>query len=77
VDLVDPSRPSSSTHIGASPIPEFYRQVRRDTTGILVESIGEPRLRELRAQGAAMDRDPTYAFARAAISACLAVSPTS
>jgi predicted ATPase len=74
---VDPSRPSMSTQIAASPIPEFYRRVRHDTTRLLVESIGEPRLRELRAEGTAMDRDQTYAFARAAISAYLGTIPIS
>jgi hypothetical protein len=55
---------------------EFFREVRRDTTRLLVESIGEPRMRELRALGAAMDRDQICAFARAAIAAHFALSPT-
>jgi predicted ATPase len=73
---VNPSRPSTTTHIGASPIAEFHRQVRRETSRLIVESIGEPRMRELRAQGAGMDRDQTYAFTRAATAAYLAASPT-
>jgi predicted ATPase len=73
---VSSSRPSASTPMGPSPITEFHTQVRHDTTRLLVESIGEPRMRELRAHGATMDRDQTYAFARAAIEAHLAANPT-
>jgi hypothetical protein len=75
----NPSRPSTSTHTGAlsSPITDFHRHVRHDTTRLLVESIGEPRMRQLRAQGAGMDRDQTYAFARDAVVAYLAASTTS
>jgi hypothetical protein len=74
---VSSSRPSATTPMGPSPITEFHTRVRHDTTPLLVESIGEPRMRELRARGAAMDRDETYAFARSDIEAHLAASPTS
>jgi predicted ATPase/class 3 adenylate cyclase len=74
---VDGYPPPSTGHVSASPIAEFFKSVRRDTTSLLVGSIGEPRMRELRARGAAMDRDQTYVFARAAIEAHFAASPTS
>jgi predicted ATPase/class 3 adenylate cyclase len=77
VDGVSSSRPSTTSAMGASRITEFHTQVRHDTTSLLVESIGESRVRELRARGAAMDRDLTYVFARAAIEAHFAASPTS
>jgi hypothetical protein len=73
----DRSRSPTASPVATSPIAEFYRQVRRDTTRLLVESIGEPRTRELRAQGAGMDRDQAYAFAGAALAEYFAVSPAS
>jgi hypothetical protein len=56
---------------------EFFREVRRDTTRLLVESISEPHMRELRALGTAMDHDRICAYTRAAIAAHFALRPTS
>jgi hypothetical protein len=38
-------------------------QLRRDTTGLLLERLGDSRLHELRAQGDAMDNDHAAAYA--------------
>jgi hypothetical protein len=51
--------------------------MRHDTTRLLIGSIGEPRMRELRAHGAVMDRDKSCAFARAANAVYVTASPTS
>jgi hypothetical protein len=56
---------------------DFFTQVRRDTTRIIVESIGEPSMRERRSHGAAMDHDQTCSFAQAAIAAYFTDEPTS
>jgi hypothetical protein len=52
----------------AAPQPGAFGQtiaaVRHDTTRILVGALGEPRMRELRAQGEAMDEDQICTFAR-------------
>ena len=37
--------------------------LRRETTEILVAALGEPRLRDLRAQGESMNDDETVAYA--------------
>jgi hypothetical protein len=42
----------------------FVGEILEETTTILVDSIGEQRMRELRAQGAAMDPDQACAYAR-------------
>jgi hypothetical protein len=42
-------------------------QLRRDTTGLLLERVGITRLHELRAQGDAMDDDQAAAYALDAI----------
>jgi len=51
---------------------EFVAQVRRDTSQLLVETLGETRTRELRAQGEAMDRDQALAYAHTHIDEYLA-----
>jgi hypothetical protein len=56
-------------------LSEMMRQRRHETTAILVESIGQQRMRELRAQGAAMDRDQACAYARIHIDEYLAAEP--
>ncbi len=45
----------------------FVTQLRRQTTGMLHNTLGEVRLRELRAEGAAMDFDHAVAYALGAI----------
>jgi predicted ATPase/class 3 adenylate cyclase len=47
--------------------PPFVTVLRRETTGLLVDAIGEQRLRELRAEGEALSVDEAVARARAAI----------
>jgi hypothetical protein len=42
-------------------------RLRRETTSMLIESLGQTRLRELRAQGVAMDDDTAVAYALDAI----------
>jgi predicted ATPase/class 3 adenylate cyclase len=50
-------------------------QIRHETTQLLVENIGQQRIRELRAKGAAMDRDQACAHARIHIDQYLAAEP--
>jgi predicted ATPase len=52
----------------------FVTGTRRDATRLLVEALGEQRLRELRAQGAAMTEDEACAYARAQVDVYLATS---
>jgi predicted ATPase len=51
---------------------ETMMQIRHESTTILAESIGQQRMRELRAEGAAMDRDQACAYARVQIDQYLA-----
>jgi predicted ATPase/class 3 adenylate cyclase len=71
---------------GATPTPpvgatelnfliELFIQIRRDTSALLVEALGEAKMRELRAQGEAMDRDQASAYARTHIAEYLATLP--
>jgi hypothetical protein len=48
---------------GLGGLIELIVSVRRDTTQWVVGALGEPRMRELRAQGEAMDRDQAGAYA--------------
>jgi len=50
----------------------FIAGARHDTTQLLIATLGEPRLRELRADGAAMTEDQAYTYARAHIDEYLA-----
>ena len=50
----------------------FVLDARRDATRIITEALGATRLRELRAQGVAMDEDQTYRYARRRIGQHLA-----
>jgi predicted ATPase/class 3 adenylate cyclase len=50
--------------IGSDPAVELVTEVRRVTTRLLVQALGDPRMRELRAQGEGMDRDQASAYAR-------------
>ncbi len=46
---------------------DFVTELRRTTTGLLKRTLGDARLRDLRSQGEAMDRDQTVAYALDAI----------
>ncbi len=48
---------------GAPDTTDFVTQLRRATTGQLVELLGEPRFRELRSEGEAMEFDDAVAYA--------------
>jgi predicted ATPase len=52
---------------GSNLIADLLAQVRRDTTRLLTDTLGEPRVHELRAQGAALDYSQTCAYALDAI----------
>jgi predicted ATPase/class 3 adenylate cyclase len=69
--LITPSSGRSSGPVETPPrsdgFSEMMTQIRRETTAILIESIGQQRMRELRAKGAAMDRDRACAYARSRI----------
>ena len=54
------------------PVAAFVVKVRRDTTELLTAALGDTRLRELRAQGAAMDEDHACTYARTHIDDYLA-----
>jgi len=69
-DVAAPARGSTS----GNDIAVFAGGVRRDTTQRLTAALGDARLRELRAQGAAMDETQTYTYARAHIDEYLASS---
>jgi len=56
-------------------VATFIAQVRHDTTQRIVAALGEPRMRELRAQGAAMTEDQAYTYTRTHIDDYLATNP--
>jgi predicted ATPase/class 3 adenylate cyclase len=56
-------------------LAEEITQIRHETTTLLVKNIGQQRMRELRAQGADMDRDQACAYARIHIDQHLAANP--
>jgi class 3 adenylate cyclase len=61
--------PSTKTTIqpGSNLIADLLAQVRRDTTRLLTNTLGETRMHQLRAQGATMDYSQTCAYALDAI----------
>jgi predicted ATPase/class 3 adenylate cyclase len=68
--------PDMAVHVqGSAPdqneVAAFVTAVRRDTTQILTAELGAARLRELRAQGAAMDETQACTYARAHVDQCL------
>ena len=67
--------PSGQPSPEASAIVPFVAAARRETTELLVAALGKPRLRELRAQGAAMTEDQAYTYARTHIDDYLATNP--
>jgi hypothetical protein len=54
---------------------EVMKRLRYETTTIVAEEIAQQRMRELRAQGAAMNRDQASAYARIHIDQYLAAEP--
>jgi predicted ATPase len=68
--------PVSGTTTNPNDVAVFVVAVRHDTTQILTSALGETRLRELRAQGAAMDKDQACNYARAQINKLLANTQT-
>jgi hypothetical protein len=72
--------PNTATHATDASAPTntvatFIAGVRHDTTQLIVAALGEPRMRELRAQGAAMTEDQAYNYARTHIDDYLATNP--
>ena len=69
LDDVPETDATESTPVGLMTRTEVHRAaaLRRETTEILIEALGQPRLRELRAQGQALDDDQVVAFALDAI----------
>ena len=51
--------------------PNLFVETRRETTGILVETIGRERLHELRERGAALDTDSAVAYTLSRLAAYL------
>jgi len=62
---------------GSNPRDEWITQIRRDTSALLVDAIGEAKMRELRAEGEAMDGDQSLAYARTHIAEYLAAIDSS
>ncbi|HEX5587923.1 MAG TPA: hypothetical protein VFZ17_11495, partial [Acidimicrobiia bacterium] len=71
---VTPSIEGATTGTTAQPstIADFMAGVRRDTTQLLIETLGEARVRELRAQGAVKTEDQALVYARTHIDEYLA-----
>jgi predicted ATPase/class 3 adenylate cyclase len=63
---------SLAAQSGRPAVPSFVTSLRRETTGLLVEVLGEARLRELRAEGESLTVGEAIARARAAIIRALA-----
>jgi predicted ATPase/class 3 adenylate cyclase len=61
--------PMSSDLSGSAPLggASFITQLRRTTTGLLKDTLGEGRMRELRAEGEALDNDHAVAYGLDAI----------
>ena len=60
----DVAAAAAGGHSSSNPVAAQVVEVRRDTAQILTAALGEPRLRALRAEGAAMTEDQAYAYAR-------------
>jgi tetratricopeptide (TPR) repeat protein len=61
---IEVAEPLTRTASDQTSIANFVVEVRRDTTRILTEALSNTRLRELRADGAAMDEAQICAYAR-------------
>jgi predicted ATPase/class 3 adenylate cyclase len=68
-DVVDPAIPAES-----NTYTTFAAAARHETTQLIVTALGEPRMRELRAEGAAMNEDQVCTYARRHIDEYLAAS---
>jgi MalT-like TPR region len=68
-DVAAPVSEGAPDHDNAA---AFVTQIRRDTTQLLTVALGETRVRELRAQGAAMDETQACTYARTHIDEYLA-----
>jgi hypothetical protein len=68
--------PDSAPSEQPDTIVAFIAAARRDATQLIVAALGEPRMRELRAQGAAMTEDQAYTYARTHIDEYLATIAT-
>ena len=66
--------PISGSTSSPNDVAAFVLDVRRATTQLLTAALGQPRLRELRAQGAAMDVEEACTYARTRIDEHLATS---
>jgi predicted ATPase/DNA-binding SARP family transcriptional activator len=66
LDLFETSVDSHTNHTRSGPTPRTGRgyvgEVRRETTGLLAAELGNERLRQLRAEGEAMDDDRAVAY---------------
>jgi predicted ATPase len=62
-----PPSPQTTLEPGANLIADLVAQVRRDTTRLLIKTLGERRMRELRARGEPMEYSQTCAYALEAI----------
>ena len=60
-DVAEAARGGGSSN---NAVAAIVVEVRRDTTQILTAALGEPRLHELRVEGATMTEDQAYAYAR-------------
>jgi predicted ATPase/class 3 adenylate cyclase len=60
----DVAAPLSAGSVSRNGFTNLVAQARRDTTQLLTAALGEPRLRELRAQGEAMDETQACTYAR-------------
>ncbi len=67
--------PDTGASAQTNTVATFIAGVRHDTTELIVAVLGEPRMRELRAQGAAMTEDQACTYARTHIDDYLATNP--
>jgi predicted ATPase len=67
--------PDTGAAAQTSTVATFIAGVRHDATQLIVAALGEPRMRELRAHGAAMTENQAYTFARTHIDEYLATNP--
>jgi hypothetical protein len=70
-----PSGQQAATGSLPNVIADLIRNIRHDAAQLIIASLGEQRMRELRAQGADMDRDQACAYARIHIDEHLATDP--
>ncbi len=64
--------PDAGAFADTNTVATFIAGVRHDATQLIVAVLGEPRMRELRAQGAAMTEDQACTYARTHINEYLA-----